>query len=78
MFTGNPFADLSAFISPAVMQPYIVVMGILVAAGTIYDVLHKKSAQYFRQKSPPTHREPPHDVWFHRVCPGDGCHGVSL
>jgi len=24
MFTSNPFADLSAFISPAVMQTYIV------------------------------------------------------
>ncbi len=49
MFTSNPFAELSAFISPAVMQTYVVVMIILVAAGTIYDVLHKKSARYFRQ-----------------------------
>lgn len=49
MFTTNPFAGLSAFISPSVMQTYIVVMIILVAAGTIYDVLHKKSARYFRQ-----------------------------
>jgi hypothetical protein len=48
MFTSNPFAELSAFISPSVMQTYIVVMIILVALGTIYDVLHKKSAQYFR------------------------------
>ena len=48
MFTTNPFAGLSAFISPSVMQTYIVVMIILVAAGTIYDVLHKKSARYFR------------------------------
>ncbi|MGB5627108.1 MAG: hypothetical protein WBM61_15340 [Woeseiaceae bacterium] len=49
MFTSNPFAELSAWISPAVMQTYIVVMVILVAAGTIYDVLHKKSAKYFRE-----------------------------
>ena len=48
MFTTNPFAGLSAFISPPVMQTYIVVMIILVAGGTIYDVLHKKSARYFR------------------------------
>ena len=48
MFTSNPFAELSALISPSVMQTYIVVMIILVAAGTIYDVLHKKSAKYFR------------------------------
>jgi hypothetical protein len=49
MFTSNPFAELSAWISPSVMQTYIVVMIILVAAGTIYDVLHKKSATYFRE-----------------------------
>ena len=49
MFTSNPFAELSATISPSVMQTYIVVMVILVAAGTIYDVLHKKSARYFRE-----------------------------
>ncbi len=49
MFTSNPFAELSALISPAVMQTYIVVMIILVAAGTVYDVLHKKSARYFRR-----------------------------
>ena len=48
MFTSNPFAELSALIPPSVMQTYIVVMIILVAAGTIYDVLHKKSAKYFR------------------------------
>ncbi|MDH3363950.1 MAG: adenylyl-sulfate reductase, partial [Gammaproteobacteria bacterium] len=49
MFTTNPFAELSAFISPSVMQTYVVVMIILVAAGTVYDVLHKKSARYFRE-----------------------------
>lgn len=49
MFTTNPFVEVSAFISPAVMQTYIVVMVALVALGTIYDVLHKKSARYFRE-----------------------------
>jgi len=49
MFTSNPFAELSASISPAVMQTFVVVMIILVAAGTVYDVLHKKSARYFRE-----------------------------
>jgi len=48
MFTSNPFAELSASIAPSVMQTYIVVMILLVLLGTIYDVLHKKSAQYFR------------------------------
>jgi predicted small integral membrane protein len=49
MFTSNPFAELSAWMSPSVMQTYIVVMIILVALGTVYDVLHKKSARYFRE-----------------------------
>jgi hypothetical protein len=48
MFTSNPFAEISALIAPSVMQTYLVVMIVLVAMGTIFDVLHKKSAQYFR------------------------------
>jgi len=47
MFTSNPFAELSASIPPFVMQTYVVVMIILVAGGTVYDTLHKKSARYF-------------------------------
>ena len=47
MFTSNPFAELSAFIPPTVMQTYIVVMILMVAGGTLFDMLHKKSATYF-------------------------------
>jgi hypothetical protein len=47
MFTTNPFAELSASISPAIMQAYVVVMIVLVAGGTLVDVVHKKSARYF-------------------------------
>ena len=47
MFTNNPFAELSASISPAIMQTYVIVMVILVVAGTLFDVLHKRSARYF-------------------------------
>ncbi len=47
MFTSNPFAELSASMSPAVMQTYVVVMIILVVAGTLFDVIHKGSAKYF-------------------------------
>ena len=47
MFTSNPFAELSAFVPPAVMQTYIVVMVLLVAGGTLFDIMHKKSARYF-------------------------------
>ena len=47
MFTSNPFAELSASIPPAAMQTYVVVMIVLVAAGTLFDVVHKGSARYF-------------------------------
>jgi hypothetical protein len=47
MFTSNPFAELSAFVSPTVMQIYVVVMVVLVAGGTLFDIVHKKSARYF-------------------------------
>jgi hypothetical protein len=47
MFTSNPFAELSASIPPIVMQTYVVIMIILVAGGTLFDMLHKKSVQYF-------------------------------
>jgi hypothetical protein len=47
MFTSNPFAELSASIPPALMQTYVVVMIVLVAAGTLFDIVHKGSARYF-------------------------------
>jgi hypothetical protein len=47
MFTSNPFAELSASIPPALMQAYVIVMVVLVAAGTLFDIAHKGSAKYF-------------------------------
>jgi len=47
MFSTNPFAELSAIISPEIMQGYVVLMVLLVIGGTILDMMHKKSAQYF-------------------------------
>ena len=47
MFSNNPFAELSTTIAPGVIQTYIAVMIFLVVAGTIFDVIHKKSARYF-------------------------------
>lgn len=47
MFSNNPFAELSALIPPTVMQTYVVVMALLVAGGTLFDIMHKKSARYF-------------------------------
>ncbi|MBE88027.1 MAG: adenylyl-sulfate reductase [Rhodospirillaceae bacterium] len=47
MFSINPFAELSSTISPAVMQTYVIIMIALVAGGTLFDIVHKKSAKYF-------------------------------
>ncbi len=47
MFSINPFAELSAVISPSILQGYIVLMFFMVIGGTILDMLHKKSAKYF-------------------------------
>lgn len=51
MITNNPFADLANVIPITAMQAYIVLMFILVAIGTILDMRHKKSAQYFFENS---------------------------
>jgi hypothetical protein len=47
MFTSNPFAALSGSIAPAMMQTYVVIMIVLVVAGTLIDTVHKGSAKYF-------------------------------
>jgi hypothetical protein len=47
MFTSNPFAALSASVPPAIMQTYVVIMALLVVAGTLFDIIHKRSARYF-------------------------------
>jgi len=47
MFTTNPFDALTSIISADTMQMYVIVMAVLVAAGTILDMMHKKSAKYF-------------------------------
>lgn len=47
MIASNPFAELAALIPPTAMQAYVVLMLLLVVAGTVLDMLHKKSGQYF-------------------------------
>jgi len=51
MFASNPFADLATSIPLNVIQGYVILMAILVVGGTIIDMIHKKSAQYFFQKA---------------------------
>jgi hypothetical protein len=47
MVLSNPFAELSASVPPAIMQTYVIVMAVLVVAGTLFDIIHKRSAEYF-------------------------------
>lgn len=47
MFGINPFAAISASVTPALMQTYVVLMAVLVVAGTLIDIVHKGSARYF-------------------------------
>jgi len=47
MFATNPFAALSASIAPDAIRFYVVLMVVLVVAGTLFDILHKGSARYF-------------------------------
>ena len=47
MIASNPFAELAAIIPPTAMQAYVLLMLLLVVAGTILDMRHKKSARYF-------------------------------
>ena len=51
MITINPFSELSAFIPPIIMQIYVIAMIILAAAGTLFDMIHKKNVKYFFQNA---------------------------
>jgi hypothetical protein len=50
MFFSNPFTLLAEFISPFVMQLYVVLMMLAVAFGTLFDLYHKRSAEFFTQR----------------------------
>jgi hypothetical protein len=53
MFDSNPFALVSTAISPTIMQAYLILMIIAVAGGTMLDLVHKRSAEYFFQRHAP-------------------------
>lgn len=50
MFTNNPFFPLTAFLPPRFMQVYVVLMTFAVVIGTLFDLYHKRSAQFFVQQ----------------------------
>ena len=47
MITANPFSLLSAYIPSIFMQLFVILMVILLVAGTIFDMIHKKNVKYF-------------------------------
>jgi len=51
MLGSNPFVELSASIPYAVMQYFVILMIVFVVGGTIFDMIHKKSAKYFFAKA---------------------------
>ena len=62
MLTNNPFAEISAFISPEVMQGYVVLMILLVIGGTVFDMMHKQSAKYFFETSRQAQKDAKHEI----------------
>lgn len=60
MFT-NPFAQIE-FITPAVMQGYVVLMILLVIGGTIVDMVLKKNAKYFFENARKAQTQKKRDV----------------
>ena len=49
MFSHSPFAALSVSVPAIAMQLYLLIMVALVLGGTLFDMLHKRSAAYFFQ-----------------------------
>jgi len=47
LITIDPFSELSEFIPSIAMQTFVFVMIILVIAGTVVDMIHKKNVKYF-------------------------------
>ena len=51
MITINPFAEVSQFIPSVIMQAFVVLIFVLVAVGTFFEMLHKKNVTYFFQNA---------------------------
>lgn len=47
MFTDNPFLAVASFVSPGFLQVYVILMALAVVAGTLFDVVHKRSGEFF-------------------------------
>ena len=47
MLYHNPFSELSAHVPSAIATGYVVLMAVFVVVGTLFDILHKRSARFF-------------------------------
>ena len=47
MIYNNPFSNLAEIVSPLAMQGFVLAMILLVALGTLIDIIHKKNVKYF-------------------------------
>ncbi len=47
MLSINPFAILADTVSPIYMQSFVFLMVLLIAVGTLLDIIHKKNVKYF-------------------------------
>ena len=47
MFATNPFSILAETVPSVVMQGFVVLMILLIVAGTLLDIIHKKNVKYF-------------------------------
>ena len=50
MITDNPFLAATEFLPPRFLQVYVVLMILAVIVGTLFDLYHKRSAQFFVQQ----------------------------
>ena len=47
MFATNPFSILAETVPSILMQGFVVLMVLLIVAGTLLDIIHKKNVKYF-------------------------------
>ena len=47
MITNNPFSILSETVPATTIQGFVIIMGLLVAIGTLVDIIHKKNVKFF-------------------------------
>ena len=47
MLNNNPFSILAETVSPLAMQYFIIAMVLLIAVGTIIQMIHHKNLKYF-------------------------------